>query len=166
MLFIYLNKCILIQQKSTMDNLELEQKAEAWVRAVKKAEEKIKREEEERNPKQFNKQFAVPASARALAEKAKTLSARKTVNRSPIGFVKPTPISDELASFLGKTKDTVMTNAEVTREVHAYIRENQLQDKTKGLKINADSKLSSLLKLPWGAELTYLNLERYMSPHF
>ena len=31
-----------------MDNLELEQKAEAWVRAVKKAEEKIKREEEEK----------------------------------------------------------------------------------------------------------------------
>jgi len=31
-----------------MDNLELEQKAEVWVRAVKKAEEKIKREEEEK----------------------------------------------------------------------------------------------------------------------
>ena len=51
MLFIYLNKCILIQQTSTMDNLELEQKAEAWVRAVKKAEEKIKREEEEEKRK-------------------------------------------------------------------------------------------------------------------
>ena len=162
MLFIYLNKCIIIQQKSTMDNLELEQKAEAWVRAVKKAEEKIKREDEERNSKQFNKQFAVPASARALAEKAKTLSARKP-NRSPSGFVKPTPISDELSSFLGKTKDTVMTNTEVMREIHDYIRKNQLQT---NFKINADSKLSSLLKLPWGAELTYLNLERYMSPHF
>ena len=167
MLFIYLNKCILIQQKSTMDNIELEQKAEAWVRAVKKAEEKIKREEERNNPKQFNKQFAVPASARALAEKAKAREVSEGQrNRSPSGFVKPTRISSELASFLGKTAGTEMARTEVTREINAYIRANQLQDKTTGRIINADSKLSSLLKLKAGEELTYFNLQRYMTPHF
>jgi chromatin remodeling complex protein RSC6 len=165
MLFIYLNKCIIIQQKSTMDNLELEQKAEAWVRAVKKAEEKIKREEEERNPKQFNKQFAVPASAKALAAKARETSERQR-NRPLSGFVKPRLISSELASFLGKTAGTEMARTEVTREINAYIREHQLQDKSNGRIINADSKLSSLLKLKAGEELTYFNLQRYMRPHF
>jgi hypothetical protein len=91
---------------------------------------------------------------------------RKNPNRSPSGFVKPTLISTELASFLGKTEGTEMARTEVTREINAYIRANQLQDKTNGRRIIADSKLSSLLKLAAGEELTYFNLQRYMSPHF
>jgi chromatin remodeling complex protein RSC6 len=59
-----------------------------------------------------------------------------------------------------------MARTEVTREINAYIRANSLQDKTNGRKINADSKLSSLLKLKTDEELTYFNLQRYMSPHF
>jgi len=100
------------------------------------------------------------------AAKASSKRKRKTGNRSPSGFVKPTLISDELASFLGKSKGTEMARTEVTREINAYIRANQLQDKTNGRRINADSKLSSLLKLNSGEELTYFNLQRYMSPHF
>ena len=100
------------------------------------------------------------------AAKASHKRKRKTGNRSPSGFVKPTLISDELASFLGKTKGTEMARTEVTREINAYIRANSLQDKTNGRRINADSKLSSLLKLASGEELTYFNLQRYMSPHF
>jgi upstream activation factor subunit UAF30 len=100
------------------------------------------------------------------AAKASHKRKRKTGNRSPSGFVKPTLISDELASFLGKTKGTEMARTEVTREINAYIRANQLQDKTNGRRINADTKLSSLLKLASGEELTYFNLQRYMSPHF
>jgi chromatin remodeling complex protein RSC6 len=75
-------------------------------------------------------------------------------------------ISTELASFLGKTEGTEMARTEVTREINAYIRENQLQDKTNGRRIIADNKLTSLLKLAAGEELTYFNLQRYMSPHF
>lgn len=98
--------------------------------------------------------------------KANAKRKRKNVNRAPSGFVKPTLISSELASFLGKTAGTEMARTEVTREINAYIREHQLQDKSNGRIINADSKLSSLLKIPAGEELTYFNLQRYMSPHF
>jgi upstream activation factor subunit UAF30 len=100
------------------------------------------------------------------ATKAGAKRKRKTGNRSPSGFVKPTLISAELATFLGKTLGTEMARTEVTREINAYIRANSLQDKTNGRKINADSKLSSLLKLKTDEELTYFNLQRYMSPHF
>ena len=100
------------------------------------------------------------------AAKVSNKRKRKTGNRSPSGFVKPTLISDELASFLGKTTGTQMARTEVTREINAYIREHKLQDKTNGRRINADTKLSSLLKLTSGEELTYFNLQRYMSPHF
>jgi chromatin remodeling complex protein RSC6 len=100
------------------------------------------------------------------ATKAGAKRKRKTGNRSPSGFVKPTLISSELATFLGKTQGTEMARTEVTREINAYIRANSLQDKTNGRKINADPKLSSLLKLKTDEELTYFNLQRYMSPHF
>jgi upstream activation factor subunit UAF30 len=127
----------------TMDNVELEKKAEAWVRAVKKAEEKIKKEEEEKIKKQ--------------EEEKNKCSLR--------GFNKPMLISDELASFLGKTKGTEMARTEVTREINAYIRANSLQDKSNGRNINADRKLSTLLKTA-DEKLTYFNLQRYMNHHF
>ena len=91
---------------------------------------------------------------------------RKTGNRSPSGFVKPTLISNELAKFLGKEEGSEMARTEVTKELNSYIRANKLQDKQNGRKINADKKLSTLLKLNKNDELTYFNLQRYMSPHF
>ena len=91
---------------------------------------------------------------------------RKTGNRSPSGFVKPTLISNELATFLNKPLGTEMARTEVTREINAYIRANSLQDKQNGRKINPDTKLRTLLKIKKNEELTYFNLQRYMSPHF
>jgi upstream activation factor subunit UAF30 len=91
---------------------------------------------------------------------------RKSGNRAPSGFVKPTLISKELADFLGKPVGTEWARTEVTREINAYIRQHSLQDKENGRKINPDAKLRSLLQLKKGDELTYFNLQKYMSPHF
>ena len=100
------------------------------------------------------------------AQKASAKKRRKVGNRAPSGFVKPTLISKELSEFLGKTDGSEMARTEVTREINAYIRNNNLQDKENGRRINPDAKLKSLLKLKKGEELTYFNLQRYMSPHF
>ena len=70
------------------------------------------------------------------AQKANQKRKRKTGNRSPSGFVKPTLISDELATFLGKPSGSEMARTEVTREINAYIRSNKLQDSENGRKIN------------------------------
>jgi len=91
---------------------------------------------------------------------------RRTGNRAPSGFVKPTLISDELAKFLEKPTGSEMARTEVTRDINKYIRTNNLQDKENGRKINPDKKLAALLKLKTTDELTYFNLQRYMSPHF
>ncbi len=100
------------------------------------------------------------------AAKISAKKKRKTGNRAPSGFVKPTLISNELAGFLGKPEGSEMARTEVTREINTYIREHKLQDKDNGRKIIADKKLTSLLKLKKGDELTYFNLQKYMSPHF
>lgn len=101
-----------------------------------------------------------------IAQKQSNKKKRKAGNRAPSGFVKPTRISDELATFLDKPSGSEMARTEVTRDINKYIRTNKLQDETNGRKINPDSKLAALLKLKKTDELTYFNLQRYMSPHF
>jgi chromatin remodeling complex protein RSC6 len=91
---------------------------------------------------------------------------KKNANRQPSGFVKPTLISDQLADFLSKPKGTMIARTEVTRHINTYIRENKLQDEKNGRKINPDGKLKKLLTLKATDELTYFNLQRYMSQHF
>ena len=91
---------------------------------------------------------------------------KRAANRAPSGFVKPTKISDELATFLDKPTGSEMARTEVTRDINLYIRANSLQDKANGRKINPDSKLAELLKIDAGEVLTYFNLQKYMSRHF
>ena len=86
--------------------------------------------------------------------------------RAPSGFVKPAPISNELADFLGKPQGCEMARTDVTREINKYIRANSLQDKENGRKINPDKQLCALLKVEPDVNLTYFNLQRYMGPHF
>tara|TARA_Y100000817_G_scaffold308076_1_gene295299 strand:+ start:441 stop:1076 length:636 start_codon:yes stop_codon:yes gene_type:complete len=100
------------------------------------------------------------------ADKVTAKRKKRAGVRAPSGFVKPTKISDELASFLEKPSGTEMARTEVTREINAYIRAHNLQDKVNGRKINADQKLSTLLSLTDSDELTYFNLQKYMSRHF
>ena len=100
------------------------------------------------------------------AQKSQAKRKRKSGNRQPSGFVKPTKISDELAKFLEKPLGSEMARTDVTREINKYIRSQNLQDKDNGRKINPDAKLQTLLKIKKTDELTYFNLQRYMSPHF
>ena len=100
------------------------------------------------------------------AQKASAKKRRNNGNRKPSGFVKPTRISDELASFLGKPVGTEMARTEVSKEINSYINSNSLQDKTNGRKIIPDAKLTELLKVGKDEELTYFNLQRFMKHHF
>ena len=96
----------------------------------------------------------------------KSSKKRRNTNRKPSGFVKPALISTELATFLGKPEGVEMARTEVTREINSYIRAHNLQDPQNGRRILPDAKLRSLLKLKKNEELTYFNLQRYMSHHF
>jgi chromatin remodeling complex protein RSC6 len=101
-----------------------------------------------------------------VSQKASSKKSKRSGNRQPSGFVRPTLISEELALFLGKEVGTEMARTSVSKEINQYIRTNQLQDKSNGRQINADANLITLLKLEAGDVLTYFNLQRYMKHHF
>ena len=108
------------------------------------------------------------AVARELknAQKLSSKKSKRSGNRQPSGFVKPTRISDELAQFLGKTVGTEMARTAVSKEINEYIRSNNLQDSANGRIIHPDQRLTALLKMNTGDELTYFNLQRFMKHHF
>ena len=100
------------------------------------------------------------------AQKASAKKRRSSGNRQPSGFIKPTLITDELASFLGRESGTEMARTEVSKEINQYIRSKKLQDENNGRIIRPDSALKKLLRVGEGEELTYFNLQRYMKCHF
>ena len=100
------------------------------------------------------------------AQKSSGKKRKSSGTRQPSGFVKPTKISDELAAFLGKAVGSEMARTEVSKEINAYIKSKNLQDKENGREIHPDAALAKLLKFQKGDKLTYFNLQRYMKHHF
>lgn len=98
--------------------------------------------------------------------KAANKKQKRSGNRQPSGFIRPTLISDELATFLGKDLGTEMARTAVTNQINNYIKLNNLKDAKNGRQINADEKLSTLLKLGKDDVLTYFNLQKFMKHHF
>jgi len=104
----------------------------------------------------------IKAAEKSSSKRKKSASG----NRAPSGFTKPAPISDELAKFLGKSSGIEMSRTDVSREINDYIKSNNLKDQQNGRIIHPDSKLTVLLNVKDGEQLSYFNLQKYMKHHF
>ena len=81
-------------------------------------------------------------------------------------FITPLPIHSILAEFLGVPIGTLMSRTEVTRRINKYIRENNLRDKENHRKIIPDENLKKLFKMNDDMELTFYNIQKFISPLF
>tara|TARA_B100001142_G_C13994946_1_gene524255 strand:+ start:106 stop:675 length:570 start_codon:yes stop_codon:yes gene_type:complete len=97
--------------------------------------------------------------------KSNKKESKSRIIRKPSGFAKPSKISDELITFMNKTKGTELARTEVTQYIINYIKENNLQNMENRKNINPDKKLSKLLDCG-DDEVTYFNLQKYMNKHF
>ena len=82
------------------------------------------------------------------------------------GFNRPNVISEELREFLDIEKDQTISRSEVTRFINKYITENGLKHPDNGRVILIDEKLKNLLKPPEDIQVTFLNIQKYLSPHY
>ena len=86
--------------------------------------------------------------------------------RAPSGITKPTKVSDQMCEFLGLPKGSEVARTQVTKAITSYIKEHNLKDPNTARKILPDAKLTSLLGLKPGDELTFFNLQTKMTSHF
>jgi hypothetical protein len=101
--------------------------------------------------------------ARKRKRRVKTDENGVEVKRAPSIFERPTPISNDLCHFLGKSNGSLMSRSEVTKAVNNYVKEKNLKNKHD---IKPDAALKKLLGVPEGEQLTYFNLQRYLNKHY
>lgn len=103
---------------------------------------------------------------------------KRTRNSQVAGFAVATKITPELAAYIGVDSVDSLSRTEAVKKIHARIIENNLQDPEdrRIIRYENDKKLKSLLGLPEAfkvnkngvkdTQLTYFNLQRYISNHF
>jgi upstream activation factor subunit UAF30 len=82
------------------------------------------------------------------------------------GFNRTLEISPKLRLFLNLDADESVSRSEVTRRINKYITENGLKHPDNGRMIILDAKLIDLLEPPEGVQVTFLNIQKYLSPHY
>lgn len=82
------------------------------------------------------------------------------------GFNRQVEVDDELRTFLGLEEGELISRSEVTKRINAYVKANGLKHADNGRVIVLDDKLRALLKPPEEVQVTFLNLQKYISPHY
>jgi len=82
------------------------------------------------------------------------------------GFNRPLEVSEKLRTFLELGEGETISRSEVTRRINAYVTVNGLKHPENGRVIILDDKLKTLLEPPEGLQITFLNVQRYLSPHY
>ena len=85
------------------------------------------------------------------------------IKRAPSIFERPTKVTAELLTFLGKPAETLMSRSEVTKAVNDYVKAHDLKNKHD---IKPDGPLRKLLAIGVDEPLTYFNLQRYLNHHY
>jgi hypothetical protein len=92
-------------------------------------------------------------------------SERKRANArsNPNGFAKPVPISDELCVFLSLPLNSELSRTDITRQINAYIKANNLNKAENKRFIIPDEKLRKLFQLAQGEEISYFSIQKHIA---
>jgi len=79
------------------------------------------------------------------------------------GFNKPLNVTDKLRAFLGLAADEKISRSQVTARINTYVTEKGLKA---GQNISLDATLQDLLQPPAGTQVTFLNIQKFINPHY
>ena len=82
------------------------------------------------------------------------------------GFNRKQDVTPKLRAFLELPDGELISRSEVTKFINAYITKKGLKHPENGRQIVLDDTLRDLLAPPADVVVTYLNLQRYLSPHY
>jgi chromatin remodeling complex protein RSC6 len=92
-------------------------------------------------------------------EKAKARAANN-------GFNRKQDVTPKLRAFLELPEGELVSRSEVTKSINKYITDKGLKHPDNGRQIILDDVLRDLLAPPADVQVTYLNLQKYLSPHY
>jgi chromatin remodeling complex protein RSC6 len=72
-------------------------------------------------------------------------------------------VSDKLRAFLSLAADEKISRSQVTRKMNEYVEAKGLKA---GQNISLDETLKDLLQVPEGVQVTFLNIQKYINPHY
>jgi len=115
----------------------------------------------------LNKNIKLLRNRTTRVMKQKKKSGR--TNNKNSGFLKPVPISKEMAKFTGWDQEQLRSRVEVTKYICDYISEHDLQNPEDRRQIKPDIKLQKLLgynpkKIT--EPLRYYSLQTHLKRHF
>ena len=116
-----------------------------------------------------NKRIKILKNQSSKLIKQKRNNGKTGVVNKNSGFLKPVPISTEMAKFTGWNMGEPKSRVEVTKYICNYIKEHKLQNPEDKRQINVDSKLSKLLRYDPKKEsepLTYYKIQSNLKHHF
>jgi upstream activation factor subunit UAF30 len=79
------------------------------------------------------------------------------------GFNKPLEVTDKLRTFLKLAPGELISRSQVTKKLNEYVTEKGLKA---GQLISLDATLKDLLNPPEGVQITFLNIQKYINPHY
>jgi len=79
------------------------------------------------------------------------------------GFNKPLGVSEKLRAFLNLPEGEKISRSQVTRKVNEYVEAKGLKA---GQNISLDATLQDILQVPEGIQVTFLNIQKYINPHY
>tara|TARA_B100000287_G_scaffold85679_1_gene78288 strand:- start:7524 stop:7934 length:411 start_codon:yes stop_codon:yes gene_type:complete len=82
------------------------------------------------------------------------------------GFNRKQAITDTLRNFLELPEGELVSRSFVTRAINKYVTANNLKNPDNGRILILDEKLKNLLNPPDDVQITFLNLQKYLSPHY
>jgi chromatin remodeling complex protein RSC6 len=82
------------------------------------------------------------------------------------GFNREQKISEDLRKFLGLPEGQLVSRSTVTKSINEYVKANGLKHPDNGRVLILDQKLKDLLKPPADVQVTFLNLQKFLSPHY
>ena len=90
-------------------------------------------------------------------------SAKRAKNN---GFNRDQKISEELRTLLGLAEGQLVSRSTLTKSIIEYVKANGLKHPVNGRILVLDQKLRDLLKPPADVQVTFLNLQKFLSPHY
>ena len=104
---------------------------------------------------------------RKIKAKQDDPTGEKSANRAKNnGFNREQKISEKLRVFLDLPEGKLVSRSTVTRSINEYVKANGLKHPDNGRVLVLDKKLRDLLDPPADIQVTFLNLQKFLSPHY